>query len=156
MRPVPTREPPDSALGHKRKGRPVPLYFRSSLRIRRFAAETWHYSEANAAVKRVAYHRSRPHGAKGESLLQGAVNALHPYEPKHTKNRDKYPHQYNAERDNASIGSFAFDVRRHALQCNGARGEMGIISSRFASGPVWLFHPINRYRKHFSRKVLRA
>jgi hypothetical protein len=59
--------------------------------------------------------------ASKQSLVQGAVNELHPYEREHTKDRDKYQHQHNAERDYALLSSFASDVPRHALQCNRAR-----------------------------------
>ena len=81
-------------------------------------------TEADA---RRRYHRPTPHAwvpffeDKEEALPHGVGNELHPYEREHTKDRDKYQHQHNAERDYALLSSFASDVPRHALQCNRAR-----------------------------------
>ena len=51
--------------------------------------------------------------SKEEALPHGVGNELHPYEREHTKNRDKYQHQHNAEGDYALLSSFASDVPRH-------------------------------------------
>jgi hypothetical protein len=56
-----------------------------------------------------------------EALPQGAVNELHSYEREHTKNREKYQHQYNAGGDYALLSSFTSDVPWHAMQFNRAR-----------------------------------
>ena len=67
----------------------------------------------------------RANTAQEEALPQGAINELHPHKGEHTKNRDKYQHQRNADGDHALFSSFTSDVPWHALQCNRVRGGSG-------------------------------
>jgi len=54
-----------------------------------------------------------------------ALSELHPHKGEHTKNRDKYQHQRNADGDHALFSSFTSDVPWHALQCNRVGGGSG-------------------------------
>ena len=69
--------------------------------------------------------RRRANTWEEEALPQGAINELHPHKGEHTKNRDKYQHQRNADGDHALFSSFTADVPWHALQCNRVRGGSG-------------------------------
>ena len=82
------------------------------------------HKHGNSPVHKEVIQR-RANTGQEEALPQGAVNELHPHEGEHTKNRDKYQHQRNADGDHPLLSSFASDVPRHAVQCNRARGGSG-------------------------------
>ena len=52
--------------------------------------------------------------ASGQSLMQGAVNKLHPDEREHKKDRNEQQHHHNAEGNYALLSSSASNIPRHS------------------------------------------